>query len=99
MEATPRKMSLLPAAPGTCSVCATAHDPANAHNYWSLHYQVHFKMRYGRDATHADTVAHLTPEQADNWKQVALAALVAHGQTWTEPPEGEDPIAEPYASL
>jgi hypothetical protein len=90
------KMSLLPAAPGKCSVCAVDHEEHQAHDFWSIFYQVHFKMRHGRDPTHADTVAHLPDEMRALWRELAEPVLAEHGQSWTEP-EGE-PIAEPYAT-
>lgn len=84
-------MKMLPAAPGTCAMCATKHEDHMAHNFWSLFYGMRFKLKYGRDPTHADTVAHLTPAQQAAWR----SALEQAGQKWTEP-EGM-PIREPYA--
>lgn len=56
------KMMMLPAKPGTCAMCATEHDESMPHNYWSIFYQMRFKAKYGRDATHADALAHLSAE-------------------------------------
>lgn len=55
-------MTILPAAPGLCAACATDHDEHTPHNYWSLFYGMRFKAKYGRDATHADAIAHLSAE-------------------------------------
>ena len=88
-----KPMKLMPAAPGHCSVCATKHSEDLAHNFWSLFYQMHFRLRYGRDATHADTAAHLPRDLREVWKSTVIEA----GHPWTEPADGE-PIAEPYAA-
>lgn len=61
-QSSPKKMRLLPAEPGTCAMCATAHDEREPHNRWSLFYQMRFKQKYGRDATDADAIAHLSAE-------------------------------------
>lgn len=82
-------MMLLPAKAGTCAVCATDHEPHLAHNCASLFYGMRFKMTHGRDPTWADAVAHLTPEQAKEWKRAMKAAKVK----WTDTPT---PISEPY---
>ena len=84
-------MMMLPATPGTCVMCATAHDENAPHNYWSLFYGMRFKLAYGRDATHADCCAHM-PEDRRPLYQKAVEEV---GRKWTEP-EGEA-IAEPYA--
>lgn len=84
------KPKFLPAAPGTCAMCGTNHEPHLAHNYWSIFYQMRFKAKYERDATHADTVAHLKEHEQQQW----MTALKSKGVEWTE---HESPIAEPYA--
>lgn len=86
-------MSLLPAASGTCAVCATEHLPDQAHNLHSLFYGVRFVGTYGRDPTWADAVAHLPPVIQRMWKK---AVERTDGVSWTEPPEGVEPIAEPH---
>lgn len=110
------RMMLLPAARGTCAMCATEHDEGAPHNYWSVFYQMRFQAKYGREATHADVIAHLTaeyrtrgypegavanmPELRQNFRQlkgIYQAALKENGQCWNEPPEGQEPIPEPYA--
>lgn len=84
---------VLPAMPGTCSVCATKHAEHEAHNYWSLFYQMHFRLRYGRDATNDDALAHLPGEVKEMWRD----AMLRHGRQWISVPDGTIPIAEPYA--
>jgi hypothetical protein len=87
---------ILPAAAGTCAMCATRHEEYMAHNFQSIFYQIRFKLKYGRDATHGDTIAHLSPDEQANWRRAALPVLRQAGVEWTEPPDG-DRIAEPYA--
>lgn len=84
-------MTLLPAKPGTCAVCATKHDEAAPHNYWSIFYGMRFKMAHGRDATHADCCAHM-PE---NGRAAYRSVLGDFGKKWTDPPAGYEAIAEP----
>lgn len=84
-------MMLLPAAPGTCPVCATKHEPDQAHNVYSLFYGVRFQGLHGRSPTWADAVAHLPPATQALWKK---AVDQTQNATWTEPPEGVAPIAE-----
>jgi hypothetical protein len=81
---------LLPPAEGKCRICAVAHEPDQAHNASSLFYGMRFKMRYGRDGTWADAVAHCPPATRELWEQV----LRRRGR-WTEPPAGVALIAEP----
>lgn len=88
-----QRFRMLPARPGTCSVCATKHDELTPHNFWSLTYQMHFKLRHGRDATHADACAHLPEPCRVNYREI----LPEFRKEWTEPPAGVEPIAEPYA--
>ena len=85
--------TLLPAKPGTCSLCATQHEPDAPHNYWSLHYGMRFKMSHGRDGTHADCCAHMTEAGRAAYRQ----AVQSVGKKWSDPPEGCDPIAEKEA--
>lgn len=77
-------------------MCATAHDERLAHNFQSLFYGVRFKLKYGREPTHGDTIAHLTPDLQEVWKKMAVEVLRKHGIEWTEPVDGNR-IAEPYA--
>ena len=85
-------MMLMPAAPGTCVHCATAHGEHDPHNFQSLFWGMRFQMKWGRQPTHADCVAHL-PESRQAQYREALSEL---GIAWTEP-NGE-PISEPYAA-
>lgn len=62
-----KKMLLLPPAPGRCQICATVHDPEDAHNAESLYYQTKFYQEHGRSATWGDAIAHLTPERRKLW--------------------------------
>ena len=85
-------MRLLPPAPDTCPVCATKHSTDMPHNAHSLYYQYRFYGIRGRWPTWADAVAHCAPAMREQWEQV----LRDRGR-WTEPPEGEPPIADPPA--
>ena len=60
-------MTLLPAKPGTCPECATAHNPAFPHNQQSLYYQVRFHMQHGRYPTWRDAAAHCTLAVKRKW--------------------------------
>ena len=93
MQAGPMKLKVMPAAPGTCAFCATEHNEFQPHNWWSVFYQVRFKLKWGRAATHADAVAHLTWSARDLYR----CRLQERGIAWTEPPAGCGPVAEPYA--
>lgn len=90
-----RSMKILPAASGTCCMCATAHGEYEPHNYWSLFYGMRFKLEYGRDVTHADAIAHLSGGSSVRYCYKDVLAVA--GRPWTEPPEGVEPIAEHYA--
>ena len=82
-------MMLLPPAPNTCPICATAHHRAEPHNAQSLYYMYRFYGIRGRWPTWADAMAHCGPTVQILWKQ----ALQDRG-AWTEPESG-DPIADP----
>jgi hypothetical protein len=83
-------MKLLPPPEGCCGICASKHEPKQAHNAESLFFQVRFRMRYGRDGTWADAIAHCPERIQRYW----IGALRYAGK-WTEPPDGIAPIAEP----
>lgn len=68
-------MFLLPPKPGTCPICATAHNPADPHKKDSLYYQMRFHLENGRSATWVDAMAHGTEEV----KQIWIQALALHG--------------------
>jgi hypothetical protein len=84
------KFMLLRPPPDKCQICACKHIPEDAHNADSLFYQVHFRMRYERDGTWADAVAHCPPARRLLWEQE-----LHKRNKWTEPPAGVLPRAEP----
>lgn len=84
-------MMLLPPKPGTCPICAVAHEATMPHNAQSLYYQYRFYGVRGRWPTWADAVAHCSAEMRAHWKR----ELRARG-AWTEPADC-DPIADPPA--
>lgn len=59
--------TIMPAAPGHCPDCATAHNPAQPHNAQSMHYQMVFYGREGRWPTWADAMAHCAPDVQALW--------------------------------
>ena len=83
-------MKLLPPPEGHCRICAVDHQPEMPHNAQSIFYGMRFKMRYGRDGTWADAIAHCDIDMRLHWEK-HLRELGA----WSEPPEGVDPISEP----
>ena len=93
MNAESRTMKILPAAPGLCAMCATKHGEHDPHNYWSIFYQTRFKLKYGRDVTQADAIAHLSPARTKAY----ITVLVGRGIDVTVPPDDRRSIAEPYA--
>jgi hypothetical protein len=62
-------LKLLPPKPDLCQECATRHSPDEPHNKNSLYYQMHFKMRSGRDATWEDAMAHCDEEIKQLWRE------------------------------
>jgi len=83
-------MTLLPAAPGTCPLCATKHPPTYPHNGQSLFYLYRFYFEHGRWPTWADAIAHTSEEMKAFWIEG-----LHEKNTWSEPPAGIEPIAEP----
>lgn len=83
-------MMLMPPKEGHCRICAVMHEPHLPHNAQSLFFGMRFKMRYGRDGTWADAVAHCSPEMQEFWR----TALTSKG-AWTEPAAGVEVISEP----
>jgi hypothetical protein len=69
---------LLPAKPGKCPECATAHDPSQAHNAQSLAYQYFFYNQHGRWPNWKDAIKHCSPEMKKFWKE----QLTAMGVNW-----------------
>jgi hypothetical protein len=84
-----KKPMLLPPPEGHCRICAVKHEPDMAHNAQSLFYQMRFLMRYGRDGTWADAIAHCSPGMKAHWTK-----LLNEKGAFTSPPDGIDPIAE-----
>ena len=62
-------MVLGKARPGTCEVCAVAHEPEQPHNRDSLFYQYKFYEKNGRWPTWADAMEHCTPEIRALWRE------------------------------
>lgn len=83
MKVKGQSLSLMPAAPGTCPLCAALHGPTEAHNAQSLFYQMRFYGAYGRWPTWADAVAHCAAKVRELWRQ----QLEQRG-LWTEPADG-----------
>lgn len=77
-------MTILPAAPGTCPVCATKHDPDQPHNQQSLYYQMSFYQQCGRWPTWEDAMAHCDAETKRLWTEELTKRGVALGQVGGE---------------
>ena len=73
-------MMLLPAAPGTCEVCATKHESEMPHNQQSLFYQMAFHSEHKRWPTWADAMAHCTLEMQEQWRKHLRARGVSEKQ-------------------
>lgn len=71
--------------PGTCQMCAVAHDPEMPHNQQSLAYQYKFYDQHGRFPTWADAMAHCSDEVKAQWRE----ALAEHGIIVGEEPQAE----------
>lgn len=69
-------MMMLPAKPGTCEDCATAHKPESPHNAQSLFYQYKFYNEHGRWPNWNDALAHCSEEMKVIWKSHLVAAGV-----------------------
>jgi len=83
-------MMLMPPREGHCRICAVDHKPEEPHNAQSLFYAMRFRMRYKRDGTWADAIAHCDIDIRLFWER-----RLREKNAWTEPPEGIDPICEP----
>lgn len=90
MEIREVKPKLLPPPEGHCRICAIRHAPDMPHNADTVFYQMRFLLRYKRDGTWADAIAHCEPHVQAAWKN----AIEDRGR-WTEPPDGIEPVAEP----
>lgn len=73
-------MYMLPAPPGACPECYTAHDPALPHNQQSLSYQVRFHAAHGRYPTWTDAMAHCEPGLRAAWRERLIDLLREEGQ-------------------
>lgn len=91
-----QSIKMLPAARGTCCMCARDHAETYPHDFESVFYQVRFRLKYGRDATQADAAAHCDEQIRQAWKQILREQF---GVEWTQPRDGAAPIAEPYAKV
>lgn len=78
-------MMILPAKPGTCPECATAHTPELPHNRDSLYYQMKFRQKHGRFPTWNDAMVHCSDEMKAVWRD----ELTKHGITVEEPTTDE----------
>lgn len=58
---------MLPPPAGCCQICATEHLPELPHNFWSLFYQVRFKLEHGRDPSLDDAMGHCAPDVRVAW--------------------------------
>ncbi len=90
VEIEPRSFKLLPPPDGHCRICAVRHEPEMPHNAQSLFYGIRFRMRYGRDGTWADAIAHCPGDVCEAWTRELRKA-----NAWTEPAAGVDVISEP----
>ena len=82
-------MALLPAGPGKCQICAVDHPPTDPHDAQTLYYGMRFLIKYGRDVTWADAMAHCSPEVIKAWRS-ELRKI----KRWSQPARGIKPIAE-----
>jgi len=80
--------NILPPPGRCCQICAREHDAKDPHDALSLYYCTTFNAQLGRVPTWADAVAHCDAATQAAWK-VALTERAA----WSEPPDGERPIA------
>lgn len=61
--------AMLPAAPGRCPECATAHPPEQPHNYRSFFYRYRFYQEHGRWPTWNDAMTHCSPGIQRQWRK------------------------------
>ena len=73
---------IMPAPAGTCSECATAHEPHYPHNAQSLHYQYTFYARHGRWPDWRDAMAHCPEKVRKLWTEslIELGVDVENGK-------------------
>jgi hypothetical protein len=84
----PMAWKVLPPSADKCQVCAIKHEPDAPHNAQSLYYVTTFYGMIGRAPTWADAVAHCSAPVREAW-----AAELKRRGAWSEPPEGEEPVA------
>lgn len=58
----PETIKVIPPLPGTCRICATAHDCNTPHDISSLYYRVKFRRQNGRYPTAEDAAQHCTED-------------------------------------
>lgn len=80
--------TILPAPEGTCPVCATQHDPEDAHNAQSLFYQYTFFGAHDRWPTWEDAMSHCTEDRKKMWREeLTLRGIdVANGKIYKDQP-------------
>lgn len=66
--------------PGTCLMCAVAHDPEQPHNQQSLTYQYKFYDQHGRWPTWVDAMEHCSEDVKARWKAELEKRGIAVGQ-------------------
>lgn len=76
---------MLPSA-DRCSVCATAHLPAEPHNAMSLYYQMAFRLQHGRWPTWEDAMTHCDPDVREIWTEelIAVGAMSQELLAWSQ---------------
>lgn len=84
----PMAWTMMPPPPDCCQICARKHDPREPHDAQTTYYKVTFNGMVGRAPTWADAMAHCDEPIRRAWK----AGLERSGN-WTEPPDGEQPVA------
>ena len=80
-------LTLLPAKPGKCPICATKHEPQEPHNQQSLFYQYQFYGEHSRWPTWADAMAHCDDEMKLLWERELRAR-----DAWSEPESKPDEV-------
>lgn len=84
----PQAWKLMPPQKHLCQICAGDHKPQEPHVQGSMYYQIAFNGIIGRTPTWADAMAHCSDAVRKAW----TAELKRRGY-WSEPPNGERPIA------
>ena len=72
--------TLLPPPPDVCSQCARDHEPQEAHDQASLHYQYAFYAEHGRWPSWEDAMAHCDAELKTRWRQALRARGIETGR-------------------